>query len=517
MGRMSEKRRQELQSSYGNDAFAPIDSNYMEKARGLSARYILFANKNRQNGYCEKCCKDVKFDTTKHREKVECPNCGIKLTVMHTWRKRKCENNVDWYVVGQTVDTNTMVLRYIKTEQNENYTKSVKECAREVYDYKHGWKYKFSYTYNYADNTFGWRLNDPYYFTEFLMGGYRRKLCCIGAESVNDIKSEVKKLDAVKYFDQIDDYYGIYVYARDNVKQLMNAPLYEKLEKVGLGDIARADYDAYWNPMKYRRAQTSLTKMLNINKAQYKLVLKYGSLKALNFIREFKKMSLQTLDYILGGGRTYEFREFNQMKLSERNIVKAIRYIDKNNINYWEYKHYVGLLQSLNYNLDDAYLYPKDFRKADKRVSREYEFMREAERKRQEEEYRKAQEKKETAIKQISEGLHKMPNLKEFLDGSNGLLVYVPESTKDLIEQGKLLHNCLSTYVDRVAEGKTLIFFVRRLNAPDAPFVAFEYVNGEVVQCRYDYNKAVDDDKIISFVDAFAKRLRENNVMYKAA
>jgi hypothetical protein len=47
--------------------------------------------------------------------------------------------------------------------------------------------------------------------------------------------------------------------------------------------------------------------------------------------------------------------------------------------------------------------------------------------------------------------------------------------------------------------------------------VAFEYVNGEVVQCRYDYNKAVDDEKIISFVDAFAKRLRENNVMYKAA
>ena len=110
-----------------------------------------------------------------------------------------------------------------------------------------------------------------------------------------------------------------------------------------------------------------------------------------------------------------------------------------------------------------------------------------------------------------------MPDLQEFLSGSDGLLVYVPESTKDLVKESKALHNCLGTYAERIANGKTLVFFVRRLNDPTAPFVAFEYVNGDVVQCRADNNQNVNDDKIVSFVDAFAERLRKNNVLYKAA
>jgi hypothetical protein len=115
-----------------------------------------------------------------------------------------------------------------------------------------------------------------------------------------------------------------------------------------------------------------------------------------------------------------------------------------------------------------------------------------------------------------------MPDLQEFLGKSKGLLVYVPESARDLVTEGRLLHNCIGNYVDRVAEKKTLVFFVRKLDAPQAPFVAFEYANGEVLQCRYDNNRAVKGDteegaKILNFVEAFAQKLRENHVLYKAA
>ena len=125
--------------------------------------------------------------------------------------------------------------------------------------------------------------------------------------------------------------------------------------------------------------------------------------------------------------------------------------------------------------------------------------------------------KQSRLIKKISNGLRKTDDLQEFLQGSNGLLVYVPESAEDLLKEGRHLHNCIGTYIDRIAEGKTLVFFVRRLNDINAPFVAFEYCNGEVVQCRYDKNEAVKDDKIINFVDAFAERLRKNKVLYKVA
>ena len=190
--------------------------------------------------------------------------------------------------------------------------------------------------------------------------------------------------------------------------------------------------------------------------------------------------------------------------------LKAISYLTENNLNIWEYKHYVGMLKELNYKLDKAYLFPADFRKADDRVAKEYKEFKDKEE-------AKKKRRQNRLIKKISDGLRKMDDLQEFLNGSDGLLVYVPDKASDLVEEGRNLHCCLGTYVDRIAEGKTLVFFVRRLNAPNDPFVAFEYVNGDVVQCRANNNEDVKDAKIINFVDAFAERLRKNNVLYKAA
>lgn len=499
---MSVKRKRELLDRYGNSAFEPIDDYYMEKARGLSARYILFANKDNKHGYCEKCCKDVLFSHTKHNEEVECPNCKEKLTVMHTWRKKKCEWHMDWYVVGELVDKDTFLFRYIGVDQNTHFTKTVKELAREVYDFKHGWSYKLSH--DYED---GWEINN-YFFIEFNMYN-RRKNCCIGAKAINDIKNRMKGLDAIKYFDKLSDYYGWYDYARDNALKLMNAPLYEKLEKVGLGNIALKDFHDYWHTIKWKRSETSLVKMLGINKAQFNILREHSSRENLLFIKENKDMPIETLKYIMANNCVNKYNGIKLYNLA--NTMKTLKYIVVNDINVYEYAHYISTLSNLGYSLtDESYVYPKDFRKADNRVTAEWNAKLDEER-------LKKMDKQSALIKKISDGLKKMPDLKQFMDGSNGLLVYVPDSAKDLLDEGRSQHNCIGSYVDRVANGKTLIFFVRKLNSPNEPFVAFEYCNGEVVQCRYDHNEAVKDDNIISFVDAFAERLRRNNVLCKAA
>lgn len=498
MSRMSENRKAELQHRYGDNSLAPIPEKYMEAVRAKSARYMLFANHDNRHGYCEHCAKDITFDKTKHKAKIVCPNCGTELTVQHTWRA-KCKWNVNWGVVGQVLDNDTFALRYIMVNQHENYIKEVSEKAREIYDFKHGWSYIFSNLES------GWTVNARYYFTEFNMGYYRRNQCCIGAESINNIKAELKKLPVMKYFTEYDRYFSVYTYARDNVSGLLNASLYEKLEKVGLGNIAKADYEDYYSPkINYRRKETSLVKMLGLNKLQYNLLLKNGSKQNLNFIRNNKEMPIQILDYIFSHDA---FRQWEMAKsIKEVNPVKAMKYMVKNHVSASEYNHYIWMLIELKYKLDNSYLYPKDFRKADNRVTDEWNMK-------QDDERAKAQTKNSRIIKEISDGLKQMKDLAEFMDGSKGLLVYVPESAKDLITEGRKLHNCLGSYVDRVAENKTLIFFVRKVDDPTAPFVAFEYVNGEVVQCRYDHNENVKDTKIINFVDAFTERLRQNKVM----
>ena len=506
MGRRSPQRKEELESKYGKGAFAPIAPKYMETARELSAKYILFSNRDNKHGLCEKCYKDVKFSHTKHNQKIVCPNCGETLQAKHTWRG-KCKWEVDWYVVGEVVDSFTFALRYISVNRYDDYTKCINESARELYDFKHGWSYRFSWW----GNTF--HIDDSYCFQEFVMGGYRRKQCCIGAESIDNIKDKLRTLDAFKYFDKLDEYYGEYVYPRDNIKKLMSVTLYEKLEKAGMSYIAQRDFKNYWGGIKYKRTETELTKMLGINKAQFRLLKTNATIKNLDFIKANHDMSLNTLQYLVCQNLTDTYKWATEFEPS--NPLKLVKYVEKHDIKTWDYRSHINMMEKLGYKIDENYRYPKDFYKEHRRVIDEYDAMLD-------EETIKGMNKQSKLIKKISDGLHKMPDLQEFLGDSKGLLVYVPESARDLITEGRLLHNCIGSYVDRIAQKKTLVFFVRRLNAPHDPFVAFEYCNGEVIQCRYDNNVAVKDDteegaKILSFVEAFAQKLRENNVLYKAA
>lgn len=520
MGKMSEKRKAELQAKYGDDAFTPIQTKWFDKAKELSAHYILFVNKDNKHGYCEKCNKDVEFDKTKHNTEVICPNCETKLTVMHTWRRRYCERNVNWFVYGEAVDEDTFALRYIKVDQRLNYTKSVLECAREIFDFKHGWTYQFSKVWN------TWEVNNREYFREHNpMNWNLRKECCIIAKDLNNIYAELPKLKTLKYFEQVNKYKYSYRYTRDALKGLYRVDLYEKLEKVGLSNMAWEDYCNLYNwqgtimpDIKYNKKEKSVVKMLGLNKLQFNVLLKHGTIENWKFMLKNPDLPIKRLEYILENNaiRKYE----NAVSLSYRYADKgmkatdALKYFVNNNINSYEYSHYLNLLEKLDYKIDKHYLFPKDFRAADDRLSNEWQAKLDAE-------ALKKMGKQSKLIKKISDGLKKMDGLQEFLGGSNGLLVYVPESAKDLLDEGRNQHNCIGSYVDRIAENKTLVFFVRKLNAPNEPFVSFEYFNGEVVQCRYDHNVAVKNDnedgaKILSFVDAFAERLRQNKVLMAA-
>lgn len=54
------------------------------------------------------------------------------------------------------------------------------------------------------------------------------------------------------------------------------------------------------------------------------------------------------------------------------------------------------------------------------------------------------------------------------------LITILPKRYSDIIAEGKMLSNCLATYAKRHAEGQTVIMFIRRKSAPDAPYFAAE-------------------------------------------
>lgn len=79
-----------------------------------------------------------------------------------------------------------------------------------------------------------------------------------------------------------------------------------------------------------------------------------------------------------------------------------------------------------------------------------------------------------------------------------------PESPMEIILEGDILHHCVGTYLDKIANGETIVLFVRRTEEPDKPFYTLEIRNNEVRQCHGFANCDMTEDiKIV--VDEFCE------------
>nr|DAL03911.1 MAG TPA: PcfJ like protein [Caudoviricetes sp.] len=105
----------------------------------------------------------------------------------------------------------------------------------------------------------------------------------------------------------------------------------------------------------------------------------------------------------------------------------------------------------------------------------------------------RANEAKRAAFHKQSEKLEKWRYEK------GGLLIRPAADADELIAEGASLHHCVGGYADRMADGETAIFFVRRSDAPEEPYYTLELRNRSVVQCRtlhnasYEANQTVHD------------------------
>ena len=91
------------------------------------------------------------------------------------------------------------------------------------------------------------------------------------------------------------------------------------------------------------------------------------------------------------------------------------------------------------------------------------------------------------------------------------------DKAEELVEEGSRLHNCLRTYIDKVARGDCLIFFIRKADRPDEPFYAMEYCNGEINQLYADHNEHDSNyDVVYTFCSDFIKILNDLKVDTKS-
>ena len=162
-----------------------------------------------------------------------------------------------------------------------------------------------------------------------------------------------------------------------------------------------------------------------------------------------------------------------------------------------EYKDYIGQIRELDYPETDYYLYSKDFAAAHEKASAQ---LREKKRREYEEEVRAKNEKLTKQVKQL-----------EKLSWSDGTYLIRPlRNVEEFFEEGANNNNCVASYADRAAHGKTSIFVIRKCEAPDKSFVTLELRDGKIVQCRGRGNRDAGNE-----VNAFAERWLEEVVKRK--
>ena len=115
-----------------------------------------------------------------------------------------------------------------------------------------------------------------------------------------------------------------------------------------------------------------------------------------------------------------------------------------------------------------------------------------------------------------------------FTDEEHGLIVRVPQSIDEIINEGKELVHCVGGYAKRHAHGELSIVFVRKVNEPDKPFYTMEVSKfGIIVQCRgYRNNSAGNpkpqyikdfEIKYQEYLDECYRQLAEKNKAKKKA
>ena len=175
-------------------------------------------------------------------------------------------------------------------------------------------------------------------------------------------------------------------------------------------------------------------------------------------------------------------------------------YQDKQGFSNYLYLDYIRACDYLKLDCsNDAIRYPKNFQRWHDIRLEQYRKVREEEKRLHEE---KLREEKENLIKNFLIAAKKYLPLAGFTEDEH-YAIFIAQSPAELVKEGNALSHCVgyNGYDEKMARQETLIFFVRKIEELDKPFVTIEYSikKKTVLQC-YAYDNQKPDNNVLQFV-----------------
>ena len=489
---------------------------------------LLFYSKKANHAYCTHCGKEFNLHdeyleqtglsfteiNPKHNEYLTCPHCGRRGQAKSEGYSRGKMIYVRWTMLVQNVGQ-TVLVRYIRhirdfREDYKNPKNSTKELYRTVHE--KGRYEDYEYGQRHISGGYGWRY--PYkpspwwnpseyeaprevvcYNTswEVLNGTYLQYSCTdLWMSNVADKKLGpwaidqwwmfyqkypfVEQFMKVGWYGLIDDIY--YEYGRASAKSFDNGKDICKTLK-----MARAQF------LFLRSATNNNPRMIDIE------IMRYAAGKGVKMVEDDHKM-LRVICKNRDAGlyrRLIDLGEYASMS-------KIIRWLMSQGQNFHLRDYlddYLKWAKDLGYDLHlEANLLPAKFYRRHDALQIEY--------------CNKQDEIKAAEFRRFNQVLAEIR--KDITDDNpanmhaQGLMIRAPYELEELRKEGEQLHHCVATYMDRVAKGKTMIFFIRQETKPDIPYYTLEWNEHRVVQCRGKNNCDMTPE-VKAFTKVFSEKM----------
>ena len=159
------------------------------------------------------------------------------------------------------------------------------------------------------------------------------------------------------------------------------------------------------------------------------------------------------------------------------------------------WRDYLRFAVRLGYNTKNSFvLFPK-------RLIKAHDDAADVVQKMEEKELRKKMKRENERAKSLLEQYRKIYS---WTDGE--LSVVVPEDLFSIREEGHTLHHCVANYTQDVADGKTIILFIRRNSELTKPFYTMEVTDESIRQCQ-GFGHCGSTEEVKNFVDAYEQKV----------
>ena len=211
----------------------------------------------------------------------------------------------------------------------------------------------------------------------------------------------------------------------------------------------------------------------NINYSEL-MLLNYTNCNDINFLKEYA-------DYY------YIIKDIYANKIDFFKVIDYFKKKKYKKTKLFEYNDYINICKELGFNLKDKdVLFPKNLIREHDRIVSEYQVVKDPE--------------IDKKIKKISNIL----NINKYEDDS--YVIYPAPTLDSMIDEGSMQNNCLRTYCQNYASGKTNIYFMRDKRKLNKSLVTIEVINNKVVQAKIKNNE-LPDNSLMNIINKWERAL----------